>query len=113
MTQTKRSTSININRMRKRFAVKPLALGVASIFLSACGSDRQDAMIYTSVDECIDENPSAADVCRAAYEDALAEAIRTGPKFASEYDCEYEFGPNQCRVYDTDSGSFFMPFMAG
>jgi uncharacterized protein YgiB involved in biofilm formation len=114
MTSRKRSSSINLARMRKSFAIKPLAVGIASIFLAACGEERQDGIIYTSLDECLNDNPeSAAEACRSAYQDALDEAIRTGPKFGSEYDCEYEFGPNQCRSVETGSGSFFMPFMAG
>lgn len=114
MTQSKRSKSINLSRMRKQFALKPLAIGVAGMFLTACGGDRQDSVIYTSLDECIDDNPaSAADICRAAYQEALEEANRTGPKFSTESDCEYEFGPNQCRTVNTNTGSFFMPFMAG
>ncbi|WP_100643241.1 DUF1190 domain-containing protein [Alteromonas facilis] len=113
MTSQKRSSSINLHRMRKFFALKPVAVGVASIFLTACG-DRQEGVIYTTLDECINDNPaSAADVCKAAYEEALAEAERTGPKFANQNDCEYEFGANQCHHVDTNQGSFFMPFMAG
>ena len=114
MTTRKRSSSINLSRMRKGYALKPLAIGIASIFLSACGGDRKEGVIYTSVDECLNDNPaSAAEACKTAYQDALDEAVRTGPKFNSEYDCEYEFGPNQCRTVNTGSGSFFMPFMAG
>lgn len=114
MTTRKRSTSIRLSRMRKSFALRPLALGVASVFLSACGGERQDSVIYTTLDECIEDNPaSAAATCRAAYEEALAEATRTGPKFATQPDCEHEFGSNQCRAVETNTGSFFMPFMAG
>ena len=46
--KTKRSQSINLAGMRKSFSVKPLALGVAAIFLSACG-DKQEAAVFTSV----------------------------------------------------------------
>lgn len=114
MTIRKRSSTINLARMRKSFALKPLALGVASIFLTACSDDRKEGIIYTSLDECLGNNPaSGADACKSAYQEALDEANRTGPKFGSEYDCEYEFGPNQCRTVNTSSGSFFMPFMAG
>jgi uncharacterized protein YgiB involved in biofilm formation len=109
----KRSRSINLSRMRKNFAVKPLALGVAAIFLAACGEEKQDATIYTNADECAAANPSLAEQCKSAYQDALAEAQRTGPKYASSNDCEAEFGANQCHVVRQESGSFFMPFMAG
>lgn len=110
--KTKRSKSINLSVMRKSFSVKPLALGVAAIFLSACG-DEQKATVFTTVDECTDANPEFAQKCQTAYEDALREAERTGPKYNTQSDCESEFGHNQCRVVQRDSGSFFMPFMAG
>ena len=113
-TQTqKRSTSINKSRMRKGFSVKPLALGIAAIFLTACGEEQEQATIYTNADECAAANPSMAEQCRTAYQQALEEAQRTGPKYASARDCENEFGNNQCQVVRNESGSFFMPFMAG
>lgn len=113
MTMQKRSKSINLRRMRKHFAIKPLALGITSVFLAACTDNRQDASIYQSVDECIDDHPEAAEQCRTAYEQALVEAGRTGPKYNSRYDCESEFGSNQCAELNTGSSSVFMPFMAG
>jgi uncharacterized protein YgiB involved in biofilm formation len=110
--KTKRSKSINLISMRKSFSVKPLALGIAAIFLTACGDD-QDAAVFTSVDDCTNANPEFAEKCKTAYEDAVKEAERTGPKYNSQSDCETEFGNNQCRVVQRDSGSFFMPLMAG
>ncbi|GAC21962.1 DUF1190 family protein [Paraglaciecola arctica] len=110
--KTKRSKSINLVSMRKSFSVKPLALGIAAIFLTACGDD-QDAAVFTSVDDCTNANPEFAAKCKTAYEDAVKEAERTGPKYNSQSDCETEFGNNQCRVVQRDSGSFFMPLMAG
>jgi uncharacterized protein YgiB involved in biofilm formation len=106
----KRSSSINLTRMRKSFALKPLIVGMSAALVSACGDSGQPSTIYTSVDDCIDDNPSGEAQCRAAYQDALDEAARTSPRFNSEYDCEYDFGPNQCRQ---TSGGFFVPFMAG
>jgi uncharacterized protein YgiB involved in biofilm formation len=109
----KRSRSINLTRMRKSFTVKPLALGIAVIFLAACGEEKQDAIIYTNADECADANPNMVEQCKTAYQEAIAEAQRTGPKYNSARDCEAEFGANQCQVVRQESGSFFMPFMAG
>jgi uncharacterized protein YgiB involved in biofilm formation len=110
--KTKRSKSINLTSMRKSFSVKPLALGVAAIFLSACG-DKQEAAVFTSVNDCTNANPEFAAQCKTAYDDALKEAERTGPKYNSQRDCESEFGSNQCTSVQSGSGSFFMPFMAG
>lgn len=109
----KRSRSINVQRMRKGFSVKPLALGVAAFFLSACGEEQQQATIYTNADECAAANPELAEKCATAYQQAVDEAQRTGPKYNSASDCETDFGNNQCHYVRNESGSFFMPFMAG
>jgi uncharacterized protein YgiB involved in biofilm formation len=109
----KRTKHINLNNMRKGFNVKPLALGVASVILSGCGGEKEDATIYTSLEDCKQDYPDAIERCEAAYQTAVEEAMRTSPRFSSEYDCEHEFGPNQCQYVNNGSGSFFMPFMAG
>jgi len=109
----KRTSYINLSKMRKSFALKPLAIGVTGVLLSACSSDKQDATVYTNLQDCVDQNPSAETQCKLAFEEAQKEAERTAPKYNSQYDCEYEFGANQCRNVQSGSGSFFMPFMAG
>ncbi|WP_394221175.1 DUF1190 family protein [Alteromonas gracilis] len=109
----KRTKHIDLSSMRKGFSVKPLALGVASVILSGCGGEKEDATIYTSLEDCKQDYPDAVERCEAAYQTAMDEAMRTSPRFSSEYDCEHEFGPNQCQQVNDNSGSFFMPFMAG
>ena len=109
----KRSAHINLSRMRKGFSVKPLALGVGAVLLSACSQNTEKATVYTGVDDCVNKNPEQAETCKAAYQQAVDEAQRTGPKYASRQVCEEEFGPNQCNYQRSDSGSFFMPLMAG
>ncbi|WP_438863602.1 DUF1190 family protein [Neptunicella sp.] len=109
----KRSRTINLSRMRKHFALKPLALSVTAVMLSACSSPKQDATVYTSEDDCSSANPGHEQECKAAYQQALQDAERTAPKYNSMNDCEYEFGANQCRQTHSGGGSFFMPFMAG
>lgn len=109
----KRTKHINLNSMRKGFNVKPLALGVASVILSGCGGEKEDATIYTSLEDCKQDYPDAVERCDAAYQTAVDEAMRTSPRFSSEYDCEHEFGPNQCQYVNNSGSSFFMPFMAG
>ncbi|TPV62081.1 DUF1190 domain-containing protein [Aestuariibacter sp. GS-14] len=109
----KRSKHINLHKMRKAFSLKPLAIGVAIVFLSACGEDGDASKIYVSVDDCQKENPDAVSQCQAAFESAIEEHNRTAPRFNSQNDCEYEFGSDRCQYVQSQSGSFFMPFMAG
>lgn len=109
----KRTRSIDLRSMRKAFSLKPLTIGIASVLLSACSTEREEAIVFNTLEDCVNANPSAAAQCEIAYQGALEEAARTAPKYNTENDCEYEFGPNQCQQVRTGSGSFFMPFMAG
>lgn len=109
----KRTRNIDLRSMRKAFSLKPLTVGIAGVLLTACSSQREDAIVYTTLEDCVGENPSAAAQCEIAYQGALEEAARTSPKYNTASDCEYEFGPKQCQEVRTQSGSFFMPFMAG
>lgn len=109
----KRSSNINLSKMRKAFSFKPLAIGVASVFLSACSGGKQEALVFQNVDECKDALPDMAQKCVTAYEGALEEAAKTAPKYNTKNDCEYEFGTNQCQTYQSNGTSIFMPLMAG
>lgn len=113
-TSQKRSRSINLQRMRKTFSPKPLALGISSIFLAACSDNREQALVFTSVNDCLNQLPERAEQCHTAYEQALQESARTSPKYNDMQSCEYDFGMQQCTQYRApDGGSWFMPFMAG
>jgi len=109
----KRSSNINVSKMRKAFSFKPLALGVATVLLSACSGAKEEALVFKTADECADALPDMAQKCQVAYEGALAEAAKTAPKYNSKNDCEYEFGANQCQSYNNNGSSIFMPLMAG
>ncbi|MBU2881126.1 DUF1190 domain-containing protein [Psychrosphaera sp. B3R10] len=111
----KRTKIIDLSAMRKikpSYLVKPITLAVAAAMLSACGGgNSQEVTFVKSVDDCVSNTDFTLAQCEVAYEKALEEAEKTGPKYKSMASCESEFGPQQCL---TDrSGSFFMPFMAG
>lgn len=111
----KRSQQINLDRMRKvktsRPLLRPLALAVASITLAACSDQEEQVKVVTSVDDCTDNTSLTREQCEVAYKQAIVEAVRTGPRYDSQSQCEAEFGYNQC--IQPQPGSFFMPFIAG
>lgn len=113
----KRSQGINLAKMRKqntRFALKPLALGIATAGLVGCGSNSQEGQVYRDVNECADDNPGNELQCETAYERALSEAAASGPKYRSMNDCTVDFGNANCVPYQTASGNnWFVPAMAG
>lgn len=110
----KRTNFIDLSAMRKlkpAFLLKPLAIGVSAAILSACGNNKQEVVFVKDVDDCAANTELNTFQCEAAYQQALEEAKKTGPKYQSLASCESEFGPQQC--VRSESGSFFMPFMAG
>ncbi|WP_444885395.1 DUF1190 domain-containing protein [Microbulbifer sp. PSTR4-B] len=106
----KRSKNINLARMRKgrgaSFVLRPLAMGI-TVALVGCSSD-EEVKVVSSVEDCVNNTQLDEAQCEAAYQKALAEAERTGPKYANLSQCETEFG--SCRE---SSSGFWMPLMTG
>ncbi|MEW5250037.1 DUF1190 domain-containing protein [Microbulbifer discodermiae] len=106
----KRTGYIDLARMRKdrgaNFVLRPLVIGVAAA-LMGCSAD-EEVKVVSSVQDCVDNTSLDQAKCEAAYQRALAEAERTGPKYANLSQCESEFG--NCR--ETGSG-VWMPLMTG
>ncbi|BFM48994.1 DUF1190 domain-containing protein [Marinomonas sp. THO17] len=111
----KRSHYINLDKMRKgkpeHPLFRPLALAVASMTLAACGETEEEVTIVSSVDDCIANTSLSAQQCEVAYKKAVAEAVRTGPRYTSMWQCEEDFGYNQCVA--PQSSNFFMPMLTG
>lgn len=112
----KRSRSINVSVMRKTVyqsvPAKPLALAIAAATFAGCSSN-EPAVVYKTVQECVEASAGSQEQCQQAYDEALTEAQRTGPKFANRNDCEYNFGAGQCTQHNSGGQSIFMPLMAG
>lgn len=113
MSVKKRSRHLKAPSMGQSWLPKPLALSLASVALTACSDNQSTSTVYTTAAECINENPQAVEQCNLAYEQAVEEAERTAPKYDTRQDCEYDFGVDRCRTYESGGSSFFMPFMAG
>ncbi|RKF15837.1 DUF1190 domain-containing protein [Alginatibacterium sediminis] len=110
----KRSQNIDLGRMRKpskaKFILRPAVLAVSAVMLAACSEPEDDAIVIYSVDDCSKQTSLDQQECETVYQNAQAEAERTGPKYNSQADCEAEFGPAQCR---SNSSGMFSPLMAG
>lgn len=110
----KRTEFINLDLMRKvapKFRIKPLAVGITAAILAGCGNSKEEVVFVNNVSDCVNNTDLSTDQCEAAYQQALMEAQRTGPKYRSMDLCESEFGAGQCM--DAPNSSFFMPLMAG
>ncbi|SMR98890.1 hypothetical protein VIM7927_00103 [Vibrio mangrovi] len=111
----KRSRQVVLAHMKKDWrcvTYTPITVVIAGIALSGCGDSGQDAVIYKTVDDCINDNPSYTSECKAAYQNAVEEASRTAPRYGSLNECIAEFGVDMCRP-DPGHSNWFMPAMAG
>ncbi|MEB6334313.1 DUF1190 family protein [Serratia rhizosphaerae] len=122
----KRTKNINQETFRKSwrsYRMAPVALAVSAVFmLAGCEKSDETVSLYQNADDCSRANPSMSEQCTTAYNNALKEAEKTAPKYASREDCAAEFGEAQCTqapaqagmaAESQSSGSFWMPLMAG
>ena len=124
----KRTKNINRETFRKSwrdYRVAPVALAISAVFmLAGCEKSDETVSMYQNADDCSRNNPSMSEQCTTAYNNALKEAEKTAPKYATREDCVAEFGEAQCTqapapaqagmaAESQSSGSFWMPLMAG
>ena len=127
----KRTKNINHAMFRKSWGARhltPVALAVTAVFMWAgCEQNGETVKMYQNADDCSSANPGKSAECKATYDNALKEAARTAPKYASREDCVAEFGEGQCQQAPAQAGvatenqaqaqqsggSFWMPLMAG
>ncbi|CAI1607568.1 DUF1190 family protein [Serratia fonticola] len=122
----KRTKNINKDTFRKSwrsYRVAPVALAISAVFmLAGCEQADETVSLYKNADDCSTSNPSMSEQCTTAYNNALKEAEKTAPKYATREDCIAEFGEAQCTqapaqagmaAESQSSGSMWMPLMAG
>jgi len=126
----KRTKQINHASFRKSWSARhltPVALAVTAVFmLAGCEQSDETVSMFQNADDCAKANPGQSAQCTTAYNNALKEAEKTAPKYATREDCVAEFGESQCQqapaqagvgttnnAESQQSGSFWMPLMAG
>lgn len=120
----KRTKNIRHAAFRKSRVIRhltPVAMAVSAVFmLSGCEQKDEKVSMYMNADQCSQANPGQSAQCTTAYNNAVKEAARTAPKYASREDCVAEFGENQCQQVPAAAGadtqhssSPWMPLMAG
>ena len=103
----KRTKTINHASFRKSWNARhltPVALAVTAVFmLAGCEKNDETVSLYQNADDCSAATGQAAE-CKTAYTNALKEAERTAPKYASREDCVAEFGEGQCQQTPAQAG---------
>ena len=91
----------------------------ATLMLAGCGEEREQAMVFSSVNECETSSLVAPEQCRADFAEAAALHPTVAPKYVSREACETDFGAASCEPVQVEgqqqasSGGMFMPLMMG
>ena len=126
MTKSADANGAMNNLKRSRILHVGSLMATASFTLAACGSPpervaqapegdwntpaAQTETAYRTVEECTASGAGTASECEAAY----AAAAKDAPQFASQQECEQNWGEGQCEQRKEANGtSVFMPMMMG
>lgn len=115
----KRTKNINHDRFRKvrRYGTLTMALMAVSGAFVMTGCDEpadQPVAMYKNSDDCVKANPSETEQCNKAWQRALQESDKTGPKYNSQGECTDEFGYGQCyQTHTSGGGMVYMPYPGG
>jgi uncharacterized protein YgiB involved in biofilm formation len=103
--------------MKRSRTIELALMGSVPLLLAACDSAREPprpALLYQSLQQCINEGKVSTEVCRTTYEEALQAQARLAPRYGSLAECAEQFGSDQCRPVVQSSGEhWFMPALAG
>lgn len=94
-------------------------MATASFSLAACGAPQvaapepEPVQAYTSLEECRAANDISDAECDAAQTAAQNAAAETAPRYATQSECEGQWGPSQCQPNQSGGGSFFTPLLTG
>lgn len=94
-------------------------MATASFSLAACGSPQvaapepEPVQAYTSLEECRAADDISDAECDAAQAEAQKQAATTAPRYATQSECEGQWGPSQCQPNHSGGGSFFTPLLTG
>jgi uncharacterized protein YgiB involved in biofilm formation len=91
--------------------LKLAVLGTVGV-LAGCEEERS-AVIYPSVEACVQAGVLTAEVCRSEFAAALTNHQQTAPRFPTLTDCEQDFGNGMCQPTNPGTGNVFIPAMAG
>ncbi|MNE45593.1 hypothetical protein D3C80_1398820 [compost metagenome] len=117
--QTPTETKTMRKLKRSRVLHVSSLMATASFSLAACGAPQvaapepEPVQAYTSLEECRAANDLSDSECDAAQAAAQKAAAETAPRYATQSECEGQWGPSQCQPNQSGGGSFFTPLLTG
>lgn len=98
--------------MKRSKSVKLVVMGLSPLFLQACSDPQTEALVYESVDQCINDSKLTAEQCNKEYQTALDSHRKSAPKYSYSYQCETDYGPNGCQPIQSGTTTSYAPIMA-
>lgn len=101
---------------RSKKAALVLMVPAATFLFTGCGEEREQAMVFSDVNGCVQSTLSSPEQCQADFQTAAALHPQVAPKYLSKAECETDFGASQCEqapMQTSSGGSVFMPMMMG
>ena len=112
MRRLKRSRTLQVTSLMASVSFSMAACGAPQRAAPAVQPD--PALAYTSLTECKAANDIPDTECDAAQAEAQRQAAEKAPRYATQEECEGQWGPEQCRpLNNTGGGSFFGPLATG
>lgn len=102
--------------MKRSKTIALATMGVSALALTACSEAQTEALVYTTVEECLAAGDLTKSQCEAAYRTAESQHAEVAPKYANKADCETDFGAGACETAPyrtTNNSSVWMPLMMG
>jgi uncharacterized protein YgiB involved in biofilm formation len=123
MTDQTLPQSTTMRRLKRSRTLQVTSLmATVGFTLAACGSPQRavplpepdPALAYKSTAECKAANDVDDAECDGAFAEAQRQAAASAPRYATQAECEGQWGPEQCRpLNNSGGGSFFGPLATG
>ena len=103
--------------MKRSKAVALSLMSASAVLLQACDDPQIEAQVYRDIKGCIDAGQLSEEECVDLHKAALAEHLRSGPKYRTKEECYADFGYEQCeqpqQQVSGGSGGIWMPVLMG
>ena len=102
--------------MKRSKSIGLITMGISVIALTACDEPKVEALVFDDLQQCLADKDLTREQCESNYNAAREQHAAVAPKYASQAECEAEFGAEKCEQAPqrTESGgSIFMPLMMG
>lgn len=102
--------------MKRSKTIALVAMGASALALNACSEAQTEAMVFTTIEDCLADGEQSKESCEAAFGKAKEQHAQVAPKYKNKAECEEDFGSEACETapYRNNNGtSVWMPLMMG